>query len=82
MSSSHRYELSYTAESSLEIMTEMLTSASGCYQGKEYVFIANSDNLGAIVDLSIQTYTLHQLFFKASEYSCTFKYVWVTLTMI
>lgn len=25
-------------------------------QGKEYVFIANSDNLGAIVDLSIHTF--------------------------
>lgn len=24
-----------------------------CWQGKEYVFIANSDNLGAIVDISI-----------------------------
>jgi UTP--glucose-1-phosphate uridylyltransferase len=26
------------------------------FQGKEYVFIANSDNLGAIVDLSILSY--------------------------
>lgn len=27
-------------------------------QGKEYVFVANSDNLGAVVDLSILTMVL------------------------
>jgi len=30
-----------------------LFSHFSCLQGKEYVFAANSDNLGAIVDLSI-----------------------------
>lgn len=33
-----------------------LTHDLQCVQGKEYVFIANSDNLGAIVDLSIHTF--------------------------
>lgn len=30
----------------------------GPLQGKEYVFVANSDNLGAIVDLSILVFFL------------------------
>lgn len=34
------------------------TLLSICFQGKEYVFVANSDNLGAIVDLSILLYHL------------------------
>jgi hypothetical protein len=37
------------------VSMETLILEPQCGQGKEYVFIANSDNLGAIVDLSIQT---------------------------
>jgi hypothetical protein len=33
----------------------LLTCLQILWQGKEYVFVANSDNLGAIVDMSILT---------------------------
>jgi hypothetical protein len=58
----------------IETTTDSLTEHLSCcfanlfpnplYQGKEYVFIANSDNLGAIVDISIhiEWSNLHNLF--------------------
>ena len=37
----------------VELVKKVLTAILQYMQGKEYVFIANSDNLGATVDLSI-----------------------------
>lgn len=40
------------------------------WQGKEYVFVANSDNLGAIVDLSIlSSVSWHLLFYLSVGYA-------------
>jgi hypothetical protein len=37
-------------------------------QGKEYVFIANSDNLGAIVDMSILKLVLSDIFWFLASF--------------
>jgi len=46
--------VNYRFSQHLRLMSMFIESSVFCVsQGKEYVFVANSDNLGAIVDLSM-----------------------------